>query len=118
MKWAFRILLAVAGSSFGALLVAALEAWKTARSGGAHAPGMLTLMLADLGVLAPLAEMLGLVVGAAIIFLEPEGPVAPSDRVAALRAEPAPTRSRTAAIALLGGCAFATWLVAIATTAR
>jgi choline-sulfatase len=61
-------------------------------------------------------------VGAAVaggsLFLEPEGPVAPSERLAALRSEPVLARSRTAAIAPLAFVVATVWLVVTAQTAR
>jgi choline-sulfatase len=113
-----RIALALTGSSFGALVVAIVEAWRAAReSTGSHAPGLGSLLLADLGVLAPVACAVGLVVAGASLFLEPERPVPLAERLATLRAEPVLARSRTAAIALLAGGVTVAWLISVARTA-
>jgi choline-sulfatase len=113
-----RLLLALAGSSLGALVLAVVEAVQTAReSTGSHAPGVSVLALADLGVLAPLAFAVGLTVGVLALFLEPRRPLAWTERLAAMRSEPAPTRSRTAATALIATGVAAGWLILIAQTA-
>jgi arylsulfatase A-like enzyme len=57
-------------------------------------------------------------VAAASLFLEPGRPLAPSERIAAARAEPVLARSRTAALALLAGVVATTWLVTTAHLAR
>lgn len=113
-----RIVFALMGSSLGAMLVGVFEAVQAVReSPGSHAPGLVVLALADLGVLAPIAAGVGVVVGAISTFLEPEGPVAPTERIAALRAEPMLERSRLAAVALLAGAVAAAWLATTAQTA-
>jgi choline-sulfatase len=112
-----RMLLALAGSSFAAFLVAVVEACQTARPGG-RGPGVLALTFADLGAIGPIAWAVGLAAGGASLFLSPARPVGPSERLAALRAAPMLARARTVAAALLGGCAAAAWLVATATSAR
>jgi choline-sulfatase len=113
-----RIAFALLGSSFGALVVAFVEARQVAsESTGSHPPGFGALALADLGVLEPIAAAVGLTVAAVSIFLEPRRALLPSERVAALRAGPALARSRAAAAMLLGGGIAAAWLIATAHTA-
>ncbi|MGO9833884.1 MAG: sulfatase [Polyangiaceae bacterium] len=105
------------GASFGALLVALSEA-RQVMLVDASQDAFSGLVLAELGVLAPLAIALGAMVAAAALFLEPGAPQAPSERLAAARVEPVLARSRTAALAPLA-CGVATaWLLATATLAR
>ena len=112
-----RILFALMGAAFGALLVALAEAREAASAAGLH-DSVATLVWADVGVLAPLALGVGTIVAAASLLLEPGGPVAPSERLAALRAEPVLARSRTAAIAPLAFGVATAWLTIMAHTAR
>jgi arylsulfatase A-like enzyme len=114
-----RILFALAGASSGTLLAALLEARQVAGAlSGSHPPSVFVLALADLGVLAPLTAAIGLCVAATGVFLEPGRPIAPAEWIAALRSEPPPVRSRTAATILLA-CGIGTaWLVATAQTAQ
>jgi choline-sulfatase len=119
MFTAGRIIFALIGSSFAAFVIALLEARLAAGElTGALAPGAGALALADLGVLAPTALAVGLTTAAVSLFLEPERPVAPTERIAVLRAEPLLARSRTAAIALVASGVLAAWVVATAHTAR
>ena len=113
-----RLVFALVGSSFGALIVAVVEARLiTQERTGSFAPGLGTLALADFGVLAPVAFAVGLGVAAVSLFLEPDGQVPPTQRLARLRAAPVLQRSHTAAAALLVGTASTVWLVATARTA-
>jgi choline-sulfatase len=112
-----RIVIALAGSSLAAFFIAALESWECVRDAGdASVHSFAALVLADYGVLEPLALVLGVIVAAASVFLEPGRPHRPAELLSALRSasfEP----SRTAATALLStGVAF-TWLVVTAQTA-
>jgi len=105
------------GASFGALLVALAEAREVALVGGSH-EAFSALALAELGVLAPLALGLGVLVAGAALFLEPGVPRSPSERLAAARVQPVFARSRTAALAPLV-CGVATvWLLTTATLGR
>ncbi len=114
-----RIVFALTGSFFGAFVLSVVEARLAAQElTGAHAPRLGELALADLGVLAPTALVVGLTVAAVSLFLEPRRPIAPTERIAAFRAEPLLVRSRTAAIALLASGVSTAWLVATAQTAR
>jgi arylsulfatase A-like enzyme len=118
-RWIGRIALALAGAAFGAVIVALVEAHQTLRAvAGGHAPAFTALAAADLGVLGPLAVAVGLAIAAASLFLEPGRQRGPSERVAALRAQPVLARSRTAAIALLGCCGASAWLLATAHSGR
>jgi choline-sulfatase len=119
MFTAGRIVFALIGSFFGAFVLSLVEGRLAANElTGAHAPGLGTLALADFGVLVPTALAVGLTAAAVSLFLEPERPVAPTERIAALRAEPVLARSRTAALAVLATVVAAAWLVATAHTAR
>src|SRR5258708_30131730 len=95
-----RTLFALMGAVFGALVVAVAEAGEWAGLAELH-DAVTAVALADLGVLTPLALIVGGAVAAASLLLEPGGPVAPSERIARWRAEPVLARSRTAAIAPL-----------------
>jgi choline-sulfatase len=112
-----RTLFALMGAAFGALLVAFAEAREAAAVVDLR-EGVTALALADLGVLAPLALAIGLVVAVASLVLEPDGPVAPSERIARLRSEPVLARSRTAAMAPLGVGVAAAWVVGMAQAGR
>jgi arylsulfatase A-like enzyme len=111
-----RILFALMGATFAACVVALAEA--RAAPGSTSGAGFGAVAMADLGVLAPVAVLIGLGVSAAGFFLSPAQAVGPLELAALLRAEPVLARSRTAALALLGCLLGAAWLVATAETAR
>ncbi len=117
-----RVVFALTGAAFGALAVALSECREAVAAAAldaeAHPPPFASLVLADLGVLAPLALAVGAAVAAASLFLEPGVPLAPTERLARLRAEPVLARSRTAALALLSPVAACAWLVVAAQTGR
>jgi choline-sulfatase len=114
-----RVVFALAGAVSAAFVVAAGESVHAAGAmTGARAPGVVALFLADLGVLAPVAVLVGAGVALASAVLEPSGPVSPSERFAALRAADPPARARAAAGALLAGVLAAGWLVVVAVAAR
>ena len=118
-RFASRFLFGLAGAVFGALVVSFAEAHTTLLSvPESHAPPFAALVLAELGVLAPLAVLVGVAVIAASVFLEPIRARGPLERIAEARSEPVLGRSRTAALAPLA-CGVATaWLVVTAQTAR
>ena len=105
------------GAEIGAVAVALVEALPS-EAAGAHGPGFMAIALADLGVVAPIALLLGAGVGAASLFLTPAAAVGPLEVAAALRAEPVLARSRTAAMTLLGFGVATAWLVMTAQIAR
>jgi choline-sulfatase len=116
-----RTAFALLGATVTTAVVAAVEARASAVSQGAatsHGPSLLTLSLADIGVLAPLGLAIGLAVSVALLFLEPDRPRAPQEYLARLRAEPVLTRSRTAALAPLLVLAALVWCVAMAHLGR
>jgi choline-sulfatase len=114
-----RIVFALMGAAFGAVAVALVEGREAAAAvEGSHPPALGAVVLAEIGVLAPIALFIGATVAAASLFLEPGRPFAPSERIAAARAEPVLARSRTAALALLVGVVATTWLVTTAHVAR
>jgi arylsulfatase A-like enzyme len=116
-----RILLSLTGAACAACAVALAEARSApgAASGGAPSgPSFGAIALADLAVLAPVAVLLGFGVAAAALFLSPREAVGPLELATILRAEPVLTRSRTAAMALLGCLLGTAWLVVAAQTAR
>ncbi|HEX4447550.1 MAG TPA: hypothetical protein VH044_12465, partial [Polyangiaceae bacterium] len=114
-----RLLFALAGAVFGALVVSFVEGHATVvvatEAHGLSLPGM---ALAELGVLAPLAVVVGFAVAAASLFLEPGRPLSPFERIADARAEPVLSRSRMAAFAPLAFGVATAWLVVIAQAAR
>jgi arylsulfatase A-like enzyme len=113
-----RVVFAVTGASLSALALAVVESRLAAAGAEAHPPSLRSVVLAELGVLAPLATLLGLGVGVGLLFLEPGAAVSPTARIARARAQPVPLRSRTAALSLLSGCTCAGWLVVTAHGAR
>ena len=117
-RWFGRIVFALMGAAFGAFAVAMAEARQAVAGAGGHAPTFPELTLAEGGVLAPIAMLVGAAVALASIFLEPERPVAPTERIARVRAQSVLLRSRTAALSLLTGLAATGWLVVTAHSAR
>ncbi len=114
-----RIIWGLGGAVFGAVGVAFVESRMAAVAEGSSAQvEMSALVLGELGVLAPLALVAGAAASAASLFLEPQGPFAPSEYLARARGEPLLARSRTAALAPLAAAIAVTWLVAIASAAR
>jgi arylsulfatase A-like enzyme len=114
-----RILFGPAGALLGSAAVALFEARVALQAQGPVEPRPLfDLALADLGVLAPMALGVGVVVAAVSLFLEPDRPISPVERLAALRALPVLVRSRVAALAPLVAIAATAWLVAVAHSAR
>jgi choline-sulfatase len=118
-RLASRVLFALAGAMFGALVVSFAEAHASLLLvSESRAPSFAAMVLAELGVLAPIASAIGLSVAAASLFLEPGRPLAPSERIAEARSEPVLARSRTAAFAPLACLVATAWLVLTAQTAR
>jgi arylsulfatase A-like enzyme len=113
-----RIVFSLMGSAFGAAVVAVTEGREAVAADGGHSADAAAVVLADLGVLAPLALVVGAAVGVVALFFEPERAISPAERVATARAEPVLTRSRTASLALLAGVLSAVWLVVTAQCAR
>ncbi len=114
-----RFLFGLAGAVFGALVVSFTEARGTLVAlPESHAPAFAALVLAELGLLAPLAVVVGGVVTALLLFLEPQRPLPPSERIAAARSQPVLARSRTAAFAPLACAVGTVWLIVTAQTAR
>ncbi|MGA3122528.1 MAG: sulfatase-like hydrolase/transferase [Polyangiaceae bacterium] len=118
MRWLGRCCIALVGALSGAVLVALTETHTAIECAGAHPPATLRLVVAELGVLAPIAIAVGATAVAASLFLDPDRPHTPWERIAALRAEPVLGRSRSAALAPLAGVATTAWLVATAQAAR
>jgi arylsulfatase A-like enzyme len=117
-RWFGRIVFALMGAAFGALAVALAEARHAMAGAGMHAPSFAELTLAEIGVLAPVAMVVGGAVAVASLFLEPGPPVAPTERIAMARAQSVLLRSRTAALSLLTCLAATGWLVVTAHSAR
>jgi choline-sulfatase len=108
-----RFLLALEGAVVGAALVAVAFGLESGKTAGAAAAA-----LGDLAVLAPVAAAIGLGVALVHVYFEPDRPSAPAEIVAAVRAEPVLSRSRTAAAAPLGVLAAFFGTVALARFAR
>jgi arylsulfatase A-like enzyme len=117
-RWVERIALTFVGALVGAGLVAGAEARTAVATAGGHPPGLLALAVAEWGVLVPLALGVGAAVAAGSLFLEPERPLLPSERIALIRAESVLARSRIAALVPLTILAATVWVVAIAQAAR
>jgi choline-sulfatase len=114
-----RIVFALLGSMVTAMVVAFVEARASLTVvSGTHAPAFLVLVVADFGVLAPLALVLGLAVGLSVLALEPDRARAPQEYLARLRAESVLARSRTAALVPLIILAAFVWFVTMAHLAR
>jgi len=112
-----RLVSSLAGAGAAACLVAWVESRK-AMPDSARGPAMRDVLTAEVGVLLPFALALGLAVGVACLFLEPERPRAPQEYLAALRAQPMLTRARTAALLPLAVLSSFAWCVACAELAR
>jgi choline-sulfatase len=112
-----RLVCSLAGAGGAALLVAWVES-REATENLAHGPLLRDVFDAELGVILPCALVIGLVVGAACLFLEPTRPKAPQEYVAALRSQPMLTRARTAALVPLAVLASFAWCVTSAHVAR
>lgn len=100
VRWVRRSQLTLGGAIFGALWVSLVEA----RAAGAldtDLPPLGPLFLAALGLVAPLALVVGLVVAVASLFFEPGEISSPRELLHAVREAPVLERSRTAAIAPL-----------------
>jgi choline-sulfatase len=118
MQWAARLVFALLGATVTTLVVSLVEAQASQAAIGSHGPSLVTLAAADAAVLEPLGLVVGLLVGLAVLFLEPDRPHAPQEILVRLREEPILSRSRTAALVpLLVVGAFA-WCVASAHLAR
>ena len=105
-----RLFLCLGGGALGSILVAVLEA-RRAGSMDPELPPAGALFLADLGLLFPLALLVGLLVAAASFFFEPRELSSPSEHLHAVQSTPVLARSRTAAIAPL--VVFATFLLVV-----
>jgi choline-sulfatase len=105
-----RLFLCLGGGALGSILVAVLEA-RRAGSMDPELPPAGALFLADLGLLFPLALLVGLAVAAASFFFEPRELSSPSELLHTVQSAPVLARSRTAAIAPL--VVFATFLLVV-----
>jgi arylsulfatase A-like enzyme len=97
-----RVVFSLLGATVVAAALAVVEARASlAAISGTRPPAFLALVVADAGVLAPLALGLGLVVGLADLFVEPERTGRPLAFLARRSGEPELVRSRNAAMAPL-----------------
>jgi choline-sulfatase len=114
-----RVFFALAGAVFGAFVVSLAEAHSALLTLPEYrAPSFQSMVLAELGILTPLAALVGLLAAVVSIFFEPARPLAPSERLARARSEPVLARSRTAAFAPLACLVAALWLVVSAQMGR
>ena len=108
--WLGRIARSALGAALATVLAALVE-WRWASADAASAPGG-GLLLAELGVLAPVAPFVGMVVGVALVVLDPARAWSPRDVVSALKTP------RVAAIAGLAPIVAVLFATAIAHVAR
>ena len=113
-----RVALSALGATLGAVLVSLLEARQVALSSGEQGPRFVPVAEASLGLLAPLALMIGLAVGIADVVIDPAQARTPVARFVALRAAPWDVRARAAAAAPLAIFCALVWCVATAHVAR
>jgi arylsulfatase A-like enzyme len=114
-----RLLVGLAGGVTASMLVALAEGQSCFDGGlGTRGPSYFALVLADAGLVAPIALVLALAVGAACIFLEPDHSRSLREHASLLRSQPVLLRSRTAAILPLAVLVFLVWTVSIANLAR
>ncbi len=112
-----RIIVALGGGVGASFCVAIVEA----RSGAtlfASRISTTTLLADEIGLLAPLAFFVSLAVALFDLFLVPDAPRSLREHIAALRAEPVLTRSRTAATVPLGIAVFTAWMFVCARLAE
>ena len=112
-----RLVSSLAGAAGAATLVAWVET-KQAIPEPVAGVSLREVFAAEVGLLLPFALVIGVVVGASCLFLEPARPRAPQEYLAALRAQPILARARTAALLPLGVFATFAWCVASAQVAR
>jgi arylsulfatase A-like enzyme len=110
-EWLARIAKSMVGAAVAAALAARLDAtW--AHSGAPAKLSLAAVWIADLGLIAPLAIVVGVAVGVALVVLDPERGWSPRDAAVAL-SEP-----RRAAIAGLSSVAALIVVVTLAHVAR
>lgn len=100
-----RLVLAAGGAATAAIFVAMLEARAVSvglvEGGAPEAPGLVSTLLADLGVLMPVMIAVAMMVAIATLVLEPEEPRSPAELLADFRNGPALDRLKSAAVAPL-----------------
>jgi arylsulfatase A-like enzyme len=114
-----RLLVALAGGVTAGMLVALAEGHSCFEAAtSTHAPSYVALVLADAGLVAPIALVLAAAVGVGCIFLEPDHSQSLREHASRLRLQPVLLRSRTAAIFPLATLVLLAWTVSIAHLAR
>ena len=117
-----RLVLAAGGAAVAAIFVAMLEARAVAvglvEGGAPEAPGLVTTLLADLGVIMPVMIAVAMMVAIATLVLEPEEPRSPAELIADFRNGPAIERLRSAAVAPLLVVAVFVWTLGSAHLGR
>lgn len=117
-----RLVLALGGASAAAVLVALLEARVVAAAlveGGVPvAPSMASVVVADVGILFPVAIGVAVGISIAALVLQPGDPRAPGEYFAAFRGGSSITRLRAAAVAPLAVFATFAWCLGSAYAGR
>jgi choline-sulfatase len=111
-----RLAAALFGAVLSSVVASALDAMWIGRA-EAESPPLSRLLLAELGLMAPLALAVGLVVALAAAFLHPLCPPSPSRLVRALRAHTGERRALWSVGLVLGAIAVALWIVLAASIA-
>lgn len=116
-----RLLLAIGGAAAAGVVVALIEAravWSATDEVARAALGGLALVVAELGVLFPLAMLIGGAVGVASVVLDPGEPTSPTAMLAALRGGSVLDRLRAASVAPVAVLVVFGWCLASAHAAR
>ena len=117
-----RLVLALGGAATAAFLVALLEArvvgTAVVEGGAPVAPALGSLIVADLGILFPVAIGVACAVSIAALVLEPGDPKAPGQYFSVLRKGPVVVRLRAAATAPLAVFATFAWCLGSAHAGR
>ena len=117
----FRLLLAIGGGAAASIVVALIEArsvWSGAEGAARAQLGGFALVVAELGVLFPMAMLIGGAVGVAALVLDPGEPTSPAQMLAALRRGSVVDRLRAASIAPVAVLVVFGWCLASAHAAR
>ncbi|WP_437277465.1 sulfatase-like hydrolase/transferase [Sorangium sp. So ce375] len=116
--WAGRLARSALGASVFGVVAASLDAgWATAGAGD-DAAFQLATYLADMGVFAPVALVVGLLAGVSAIVVDPSGPPSPATLIGALRVRAIGRPADVAAFVPLAVLAAFFWMTLCAHLAR
>ena len=116
---AVRVALSALGATLGAVIVAMLEAHHAEQMATSEqSAGFVAIAEAALGILAPLALVVGVAIGAVDVVLDPAKARTPIARLVAMSAAPPSVRARAAVAGPLGVGIALVWCVAMAHVAR